>query len=122
MTAPEVLAAIEAAGGRAWLERGRVLLEPGEAAPALVAAARAAVHDLAAELKRRRLEVLVASCRRCSWASAGLEGTDETHAAGQHWCLAADDFGRGIAADDAPLLAAEAQVISAWADLRRGAA
>ncbi len=113
MTACELLAALEAAGARAYLKDGRVRLAPGEAALALLATARANVRALGDELRSRRLAAVLASRRRCCAASGQMEGDRATLEAGRAWCLAAEGYVRGTG-DLAALEAAEASVISAW--------
>ena len=116
MKAPgELLATVEALGGRVRLVDGQVCmaLPVGASAPKLVAELREAREALRDELMRRRLAAVLASRRRCSAASGQGEGDRATLEAGRAWCLAAEGYARGVV-DLAALEAAEASVISAW--------
>ena len=114
-SATELVAAVEAQGGRVRLvgDEVRVALPVGVAAAELVAELREARAELVAELRGRRLAAIVASRRRCSAASGQAEGDAGTRAAGNAWCSVAEAFVRG-SADLAAVEAAEANVIAAW--------
>ncbi len=117
MTATELLGALEAAGARVEVEAGRVRLVPGSASPALISEARAAVRELAHELRARRLAEILVSRRRCAAAAEGLEGNRSTVEAGRAWVGAADAFVRGSMGREV-LDLAEAAVIAAWSTVR----
>ncbi len=131
MTGGAVLAAVEAAGGRAWLEDGRLRLAPGKASPALLATARAHARELAEELRRRRGDApgvshdrvvkLLASRRR---VSAALDPLDPGVGLSPHrtelarvWLDAARAYGGG-AGGWAAVQEAEAALL-AWAQEAR---
>ncbi len=120
MTARQVLVELEAAGVRFDIEGNGIRAElPTGFDDVRLGLLRSCRAEVLALLHERRVEAVVASRRRCSEASRGLEGEDTTRGAGRSWCAAADAYGRGETASDAAMLAAEAAVIAAWDVLRQ---
>ena len=75
------------------------------------------VGTLTVELRRRRLEEVLASRSRCSAASGGVAGTESTLEAARAWCTVADAYVRGVIERDF-LSQVENAVVAAWYALR----